>query len=265
MKNICLLLCAGILSLSSASAQAYLKETGTGKMTQASAAIRLPFTADRVESALKAYLSQKGYSSTNTHGFILYRDVPIGSSDTSGSDLYFVTETPSRKEKDMTVLTLIPAKKNQAIAGPFVDSPKLDAARGFLDSLAPFVNHFGVDLQVNDQQNALRKAQKKMDGLRTDSTDYEKRLRDLQTDLAQNKADQVTAAADLQTYIGADNDTKSKYQKRLNKLIDKQGSLEKKIRNTQSDLAGKKSDLSKQQKLIDGLQQALAATRDRQR
>jgi hypothetical protein len=265
MKNICLLFCAAILFRVGASAQAYVKETARGKVTQASAAIRLPFTTDRVESALKAYLSQKGYAPTNTHGFILYRGVQLGSSDTSGSDLYFATETPDRKEKDMTVLTLIPAKKNDAMAGSFVDSSKLYAARGFLDSLAPFVNNFGVGMQINDQQDALRKAQKKMDGLRTDSADYEKRLRDLQTDLTQNKADQVTAAADLQTYIGADNDTKSKYQKRLNKLIDKQGTLEKKIRNTQSDLTDKRSDLTKQQKTVDGLRQALEATQGRQR
>src|ERR1700761_5194122 len=117
MKNICLSLCVLTLFWSGVSAQSYVKETSKGKITQPSAAIRLPFTADRVESALKAYLSQKGYSSTNTHGFILYRDVPIGSRDTSGSDLYFATETPDRKEKDMTVLTLIPAKRNEAVDG----------------------------------------------------------------------------------------------------------------------------------------------------
>jgi hypothetical protein len=264
MKNFYLLLCAGIFSRSGASAQAYLGQSDKGKTAQAAAAIRLPFNADQVESALKAYLSQKGYSSSSTRGFILYRGVPLDNTDKDGSDLYFATSTPDRKVKDITVLSVIPSKKNQDIGGgSFVDSSKLDEARVFLDSLAPFVRTFGIGMQVNDQQGALLKAQKKVNDLRNDSTDYERRLRDLQSDLAQNKADQVKAAADLQTYIGADNDTKSKYQKRVNKLIDKQGGLEKKIRNTQQDLVDKKSDLSKQLVALDRLQQSLDATKVR--
>ena len=165
----------------------------------------------------------------------------------------------------MTVLSLVPARKNQDISsGSFADSTKLDAARGFLDSLAPYVNAFGTGLQINDQQEALQKAQKKMNDLMNDSVDLAKRLRDLQGDLAQNKADQVKAAADLQTYIGADNDTKQKYQKKVNKLIDQQGSLEKKIRKTESNLIDNKADRDKQQALIAQQSQGLEAVKARQ-
>lgn len=265
MKNFYLLLWAGIFSRSSTCAQAYLGQSDKGKTTQAAAAIRLPFTNDEVENALKSYFAQKGFSTSGTRGFIVYRGVPLDNGDKDGSDLYFTTSTPDRKLKDMTILSLIPAKKNQDISsGAFVDSSRLDEAKAFLDSLAPYVHTFGVGVQVKDQQEALQKAQRKSNDLRNDSTDYERRLRDLQSDLAQNKADQVKAAADLQTYIGADNDTKTKYQKRVNKLIDQQGSLEKKIRNVQQDLADKKTDIAKQQTVVDGLQQSLDATRMRQ-
>jgi chromosome segregation ATPase len=168
------------------------------------------------------------------------------------------------RARDLTLLTLVPAKKNQDIStGAFVDSSKLDAARVFLDSLAGFVSTYSNGVQIDNQQEVLRKAQKKMGQLKNDSVDYETRLRDLQSDLAQNKADQVKASADLQNYIGADSDKKQKYQRRLNKLLDKQASLEKKIRNTQSDLAETRSDLIRQQTLIDQSQTTLEAFKQR--
>jgi chromosome segregation ATPase len=73
----------------------------------------------------------------------------------------------------------------------------------------------------------------------------------------------VKAASDLQTYVGADNEKKYKYQKQVNKLIDKQGDLEKKIRNTESDLTDTKSAVAKQQLGIDQLARSMEATKGR--
>lgn len=261
MKKLFLLVFTGI-RCSGLLAQAYITEVDKGKTPQPGAAIRLPYSSDQVEDALKAYLSGKGYASSRSRGFIVYRGVPLAA---DGADLYFSTSTVDRRQKDLTILSMVPAKKNQDIsAGSFTDTTKLDAARSFLDSLAPFVTTYSTGIQVNNQQEGLQKAQRRMTGLRNDSTDLERRLRDLQSDLAQNKADQVKAAADLQTYIGADNDTKAKYQKRVNNLIDKQGTLEKKIRRTQDDIADNKSDMTKQQAVVSQQQQGLDAVKARQ-
>ncbi len=246
-------------------AQAYSTETGEGAAKQAAAAIRLAFNEGKVKNGLKTYLSQKGYGTSKSHGFVVSRGVPLSDADKDGSDLYFSIATPDRKMKDNVVLTLIPARKNQdAGSSAFADSTKLDQARSFLDAFSTYETSYGIGMEVNDRQDELRKAQKKLDKMRSDSTDDENRIRNLLSDLAENKADQVKASSDLQTYIGADSEKKYKYQKRVNKLIDKQGSLEKKIRNTQSDLTDTKADMAKQQITINGLQQSLDATRSRQ-
>jgi hypothetical protein len=265
MKKTYLLLLTIILFKNWATAQAYITQTGSGNSMQAATAIRLPFDQDKVEKGLKSYLSQKGYSPSNSHSYIIFRGVPLADGDKDGSDLYFTTSTPDRKVKDNVVLTLIPGRKNQDVGGgAFVDSAKLDQAKAFLEGLATYVTTFSVGVEVNERQEQLRKAQKKMDAMRSDSTDYENRIRDLQSDLAQNKADQVKASSDLQTYIGADSEKKYKYQKRVNNLIDKQSSLEKKIRNAQSDLMDKKADMAKQQQAINDLQHSIDATKTRQ-
>jgi hypothetical protein len=86
----------------------------------------------------------------------------------------------------------------------------------------------------------------------------------LQSDLDQNKADQVKAAADLQSSINANDDSKQKNQKRVSKLIDEQGSLEKKIRKTQAELDDNKTDQQRQQAAIAQQQQGLDAVKQKQ-
>ena len=144
---------------------------------QPAVAIRLPYSAGPVEDALKDYMTRKGFKAVEISGFILFRGVPLSSADTALNDLYFKTDGV-RKDKDMTVLNLVPAKKSQDMSvRALPDSGCLDRARLFLDSLAPFVNAYGTRLQASNQQTALQKAQKKMNSLLNDQTDLEKRLR----------------------------------------------------------------------------------------
>ncbi|WP_431211450.1 hypothetical protein ACQ86N_37275 [Puia sp. P3] len=179
------------------------------------------------------------------------------------SDLYFKTSS-DRNAKDMTLLNLIPVPVNQDIktAGP-VDSARLEKAKLLLDSLGPYISSYQMRLQINEQQKQLAKAQDKMNDLRGDSADLQKKIRDLQSDLASVKQDQLKASSDLNTSINADDNTKSKYQKRVNKLFDKEASLEKKLRRAQQDLEDNKHDISRQQEELSKQQQGLNALNSR--
>jgi hypothetical protein len=246
-------------------AQAYIGQVDYKKTMQDVAAIRLPYNSGSVEDALKDYMLTRGYKKSEAGGLLLYRAVALDSMDTDGSDLYFMPVPGARKQKDMTVLNLLPAKKNvDLMVRTQADSARLDKARLFLDSLAIFTDAYNTRLQVGDHQEMLKKAQKKMNDLLTDQADLQNRLRRLQTDLDQNKTAQTRAVADLQSNLNADDDTKKKSQKKVNKLIDEQSSLEKKIRNTQLDLDQNKVAQGKQQTELDKQQQGLDAVKARQ-
>ena len=265
MKKFYLLAGAVILCGPALFAQAYIGQVEKRSVSQPAAAIRLPFGEGAVEDALKAWFAGKGYKASDVHGWILYRGVPLDSTDRDGSDLYFVTEMPDRKIKDLTVLSVVPAKKTLGMGnGSFVDSSRLDQARVFLDNLAPFVQTYGTGVQVNNREDALKKSQKKMNELLNEQEDLNKRLRRLQGDLDQNKTDQVKAAADLQSSINANDDNKQKNQKRVSRLIDEQGSLEKKVRKTQAELDDNKTDQQRQQAAIAQQQQGLDAVKQKQ-
>lgn len=263
--NKTILLVIGIFFGGGVFAQAYLGQVDYKKTSQQAAVIKLPYNAGPVMDALKDFMLTKGYKKSDASGFTIYRGVALDSADTDGSDLYFISAPVSRKEKDMTVLSLLPAKKNEDLAvRTLADSARLDKARVFLDSLAIFTDAYNIRLQAGTLQGALKKAQQKMTALLNDQTDLQKKIRRLQADLDQNKNDQIKAVSDLQTNISADEDTKKKSQKKVNKLMDEQGSLEKKIRNTQLALDQNRTNQTQQQAELEKQQQALDAVKARQ-
>ncbi|MHA4812549.1 hypothetical protein ACX0G9_30935 [Flavitalea flava] len=242
------------------------------KTLQSVATIDLPCPQDVSGEAVKGYMAKKGYKGSSFKDFTVYRAVKLDSSDADLSDLYFKIDHKSRKEKDLTVITLLPAKKNENILSrSLTDSSKMDGAnriegaKRFLNELAPYVEAYHVNTQAKEQDEVLKKANKKMNGLMSDQADLEKRMRNLQTDLDLNKKEQAKEAQELQANIFKDDDAKKKAIKKMNRSMDDQGSLEKKIRKTQADLDQNKTDQSNQQQELTNQKQILDAIKAKQK
>lgn len=246
-------------------AQSYDGSIDYQKTRQNAAMIQIPYQRQKVEDAVTEYMAKRGVKSASIKGFTVMRSVRLDPSDSSVVDLYFRTDAKNRSEKDMTILTLLPVKKNQDLSSrPSGDNSFIPQARSFLDSMAPYIDAYMVNLQFKEQDALVKKARKKLDGLMNDQADLEKKIRRLQTDLDENKQQQAREAADLQSNINAGDDAKNKNQKRIRKLLDEEGSLGKKLRRTQSDLDQNKTDQLQQQAEIDKQQQVLEAIRAKQ-
>jgi hypothetical protein len=227
--------------------------------------IQLAYSRQGVEDALADYMARRGVKSADVKSFTVFRSIRFNDTDSSLSDLYFMSEPKSRQERDVTVLTLLPVKNNQDLLSRMPgDSTLIPQARSFLDSLAPYVNTYVLNLQFNDQDAQVKKARKKMDDLMNDQADLEKKIRGLESDLNDNQKEQVKEAADLQSNINADDGAKRKNQKKLQKLLDQQGNLEKKLRRAKSDLDQNTTDQRQQQAEIDKQQQILDGIKAKQ-
>jgi len=254
-----------IFSAGAIYAQSYEGKIDYQKTQQAVAIIQLPCSRTAVEDGLSEYMAKKGAKSAGMKSFTVFRSVRLNDADTALADLYFIAQPKSRQEKDITLLTLLPVKKNQDIlTRPSEDNALMAAARSFLDSLAPSLEAYNVNLQANDQEDHLQKARRKMDGLIDDQRDLEKKIRRLEANLDENKKDQAKQAADLQSNIKAGDDDKKKNQKKLRRLLDDEGSLEKKLRNAKSDLDQNKTDQRQQQAEVDKQRQILEGIKARQ-
>lgn len=241
-------------------AQAYESKIDYQKTMQQVAMIELPYKTDVVEDAIKDYMVKKGFKSSSSKGFDVYRGIKLDDADADPSDLYFKIDK-KKKDKDYSVITLLPTKANgDILARPATDSTgQMDKAKSFLNSLAPYIDAHNTDVQVNNQQDVLKKAQKKLNGLVSDQSDIEKKIRKLETDQEQNKTDILKQTQDIQNTVNNDADVKNKMQKKMNKLLDEQDNLRKKLRNAQSDLDENKRNQENQQKEVDKQQQVLDA------
>jgi hypothetical protein len=246
-------------------AQSYEGTIEYRKTQQSVAVVQLPCSRTAVEDGLSRYMAGKGAKSSGMKNFTVFRSVRLSDADTVLSDLYFTAEPKSRQEKEVTLLTLLPVKKNQDIlARTDGDKALLTEARSFLDSLAPSLEAYGISLQEKDQEGLLQKARKKMDGLINDQADLDKKIRRLEEDLERNKKDQAKEAADLKANISANDDDKNKNQRKLRKLLDDEGDLQKKLRKAKSDLDQNRIDQRQQQAEVDRQQQSLDGIKARQ-
>ena len=107
------------------------------------------------------------------------------------SDLYFKAERKSRRDKDISTLYLIVAKNGEDVKTRTSDAGKgsLDGATDLLDDMVATIEAYSLDLQIKDQEELVKKNQKKFDNLVQDSVDCVKKMKSLQDKLDQNRKD----------------------------------------------------------------------------
>ncbi len=268
-KNLSLLIVLFVFKIATyaqAQPQAYDGKLDYQKTSQQVALIEVPYKADVVEDAIKDYMVKKGFKSSSSKGFDVYRGIKLDDADADASDLYLKIDK-KKKDKDYSVITLLPTKANADILSrPATDSSgQMDKAKSFLNNLVPYIDAHNTDVMIMAQQDVMKKAQKKLNGYISDSSDLEKKIRNLNADQEQNKSDILKQTAEIQNTVSSNDDVKNKAQKKMNKLLDEQDNIRKKLRKAQSDLEGTKGDLTSQYKEIDKQQQVLDAIKAKQK
>lgn len=235
------------------------------------AAIELPYTQTVAEDALVEYMAKKGFKNARFKDFTVFRSASMDSVNNDPGDLYFMVKSKSRQVKDVVVITLLPAKPNENIlspAGPgnmaVSDSAKIEEAKTFLNRLAPYMESHNLIVQVHNQESEMRIAQKKMNKLLNEQGDLDKRIRNLQASLDQNKKDQLVQTQQIQANIYGSEEDKKKAQKKLNSQMSDQSGLEKRLRNVQAELDQNKADQARQQEEINKQQQVFNAIKAKQ-
>ena len=161
------------------------------KGDKVAAIIELPYPTDEVEAAIKDYLARRGAKSEKAKGFHTFRGVKLYENDTEVSDLHFKVERKSRRESNITVVYLLVGRpsENVGLRGT-TDHHKLDEAKLWLNRVVPVVDAHHLEVQINEQVEILKKADKKMQGLVEDSVSLTEKIKALQTKFDTNRIDQ---------------------------------------------------------------------------
>lgn len=118
--------------------------------------------------------------------------------DTVNADLYFKTERKSRKEKEVTVVSLLVMPTEGQTNTGNLHYLDMNDAKGYLNDLATAIDAYNLELTIKDQNEALTKAETKYKNLVNDGDDLEKKRTAIDKKIADNKNEQETQLKEIE-------------------------------------------------------------------
>lgn len=192
-----ILFCSVLLLCAISYGQAYEGTVEYQKKQQSAAVIELPYPPSVVNAAMNDFLSKKGRSKGNDiKGFTTFRNTQPASNDSSNADLYFKTERKSRKQKDITMVSLLLAPvETSADSLTHMD---MNEAKTYLNSLAGSIGDYGLEQNIKDQNDAVIRAEAKYKSLQDDGEDLLKKQNEIARKIESNRNDVQSQAKEVE-------------------------------------------------------------------
>ncbi|HSC36485.1 MAG TPA: hypothetical protein VLD19_01390 [Chitinophagaceae bacterium] len=195
ISSFCMLFIAGMIY-----GQAQEGTVEYQKNQQPAAVIELAYTPDIVNAAMNDYLSKKGKSrGTDLKGFTTFRNTQLVQADSVNADLYFKVERKSRKEKEVSVVSLLLTAPKEGTGVP--DNKhylNMEDAKAYLNGLALAIEAYGLESQIKMQNEAVIKAESKYKSLADDGIDLQKKKESYEKKIEDNKRDQQAQLAEVE-------------------------------------------------------------------
>src|SRR5258708_1153624 len=115
-------------------AQAHLATADYQKTMQPALEIEIPFPEKTVMKSIVDRIENLEYRSKKKKGYTNFKGVMMKEIGPDTYDLYFKTERKSRKEKDVTILTMLVSSGFEKFIGDSTNSSVINNAKKFLNS-----------------------------------------------------------------------------------------------------------------------------------
>ena len=169
--------------------QSYITNFKYQKVNMQAAAIDLPYSEKITEEALINFMAKKASGKpAESRGVLVFRNTRINEAE--NADLHVAIERKSRREKDFCTIYMMPARLNENMATRSPDEKfGLEGAQVLLNEFAPAVIAYALELEIQDQQEAVSKATKKFNSLVSDSVNLQKRKVSVEEMIIRNSKD----------------------------------------------------------------------------
>jgi hypothetical protein len=179
--------------------QAYSGQSDYNKNMISAVLDEYPYEEGTVDNAIDAKFKGMGYNSKGSGDYKVFKAVKLTDIGPDVYDLYFKTDRKSKKEKGRTVVYLLISKGNENFVSEAADTALFANVKSFLNNLITDVAAADLEKQIADQEDVVKKANKKMSNLQDDGQDLAKKLQKIQQQIADNK----NAQADQQKEVAA--------------------------------------------------------------
>jgi len=181
-----------------ASAQSSYTSVSYNKSSQPALMLELPYNTDVSEGFIVDNLKKTGYDpetkgklfwkQNKLNGFYIFKDVRLEGASAS-VDLYFKVDQKSKRQKDASVIYLLIGKDENSFVSSS-DEDTYNAAKKFLNGFIDKSAVYKLDVDIKNQEDVVKDAEKKLDKLKDNEKDVSKKIDQLQKDLKKNQEDQ---------------------------------------------------------------------------
>lgn len=185
-----------------ASAQSSPTIVKYNKTSKPALMLLLPYTEEIAEGAIVQKLKEIGYNpeskgslfwKKNTiDGYYVFKGVALRDLNGEVVDLYFKVDRKSKKEKEQSYIYMMVSKGDEQFISSETEPSVFSSSTRFLNSFTEYGASYKMDVDIQNQDEAVQAAQKKYTRLRDDEADYVKKIADLESKLKNNREQQET-------------------------------------------------------------------------
>ena len=186
------LLFLSILICSGTFAQTHTVMVDYQKVSREALTNEVYFTEKTVSNAIEESMDKIGAKGKSSKGYTVYKGVKLPELGSDSYDLYFSVDRKSKKEKEISAVTLMISKGDDNFITASSDAGIMAKAKTYLDNLWDMVAVYDLEQQISSQEDLVKKNEKKANNLVEDAADLEKKRKKVEQDIEDNKKAQVS-------------------------------------------------------------------------
>ena len=181
-----------------AAAQSRIVTVEYQKINRQAVVNEIPFPEKTIRDAINNKMELLGYKGKDSKGYTVYKSVRMPELGNEAYDLYFMADRKSRREKENSTLTLMLSKGFDSFVADSSDSNLMNNAKKYLDSITNVIAAYDLEQQIIAQEDAVKKADKKSANLIDDGVSLEKKRKNIEQDIADNRKNQASQLVEVE-------------------------------------------------------------------
>jgi hypothetical protein len=179
-------------------AQSYVGEAKINRMPKMAIINELPYSPDVATNGIKKKMSQMGFTGKENDGYLVYKNVDMPELGSGKYNLYFKTERLGKKESGQSKVYMLISDSYDAFINETRDGDAVRNGKSFLNTLNVQAESASIDKDILNEEENLKKAEKRYNNAVDDGNDLEKKRRKLEEDIAENKKAQESRKAEIE-------------------------------------------------------------------
>ncbi len=158
--------------------------------------VEVPFVESTVRDAIDKNFEKLGYKSRKQKDYLVYSGVIMPEFENEPYDIYVLVERKSRQEKEISNVTFLMSKGFENFMDDREENRLFDKTKNYMNGLRTLAADYDLELQIEAQEEVIKKALRKFNNYVEDSVSLAKKKRRIEEDIIQNYSNILSQKTD---------------------------------------------------------------------